>query len=66
MAHDPTAGVPNLRFLFNSVRNSDLHAFIPINDRFKNNEKGIAMTTLSDLTARELEIIRLVVARYTK
>jgi len=52
-------------FLFNRMGNSDLFAFIPINSLFTPMEKGIAMTTLSDLTTRELEIIELVLAGHT-
>jgi len=42
-----------------------LFAFISINGLFTTIEKGIAMTTISDLTTRELEIIHLVLAGYT-
>jgi DNA-binding NarL/FixJ family response regulator len=36
-----------------------------MNDLFTTFEKGIARTTVSDLTTRELEIIQLVLAGYT-
>jgi len=42
-----------------------LSAFIPINGLGTTISKGLAMTTLSDLTSRELEIIQLVLAGYT-
>ena len=42
-----------------------LSAFIPINGLGATSSKGLAMTTLSDLTSRELEILQLVLAGYT-
>jgi DNA-binding NarL/FixJ family response regulator len=47
------------------MENSILSAFISISTGFTSIEKGFAMTKLSDLTARELEIIQLVLAGYT-
>jgi DNA-binding NarL/FixJ family response regulator len=59
ITHYPTVGVslPAV-FLFNDMEKSVLSAFISMNG-------DLAMTTLSDLTPREIEILQLVLAGYT-
>jgi DNA-binding NarL/FixJ family response regulator len=52
-------------FLFKPVAKSVLSAFIPINGLDVTTRGEVTMTTLSDLTNRELEILQLVLAGYT-
>ena len=54
-----------LRFFCDHTGKSVFFAFIPINDLDATIDGGLTMKTLSDLTSRELEILRLVLAGST-
>jgi DNA-binding NarL/FixJ family response regulator len=66
ITHYPTVGVSQPAvFLLNHMEKSALSPFISINSSSTTIYDELTMTTLSDLTARELEILQLMLAGYT-